>query len=119
MAAIMKGSHFTRYLQKCFDVQNSDLFMGGSGPTSKFHETFHNLRASLSKINGKNAHVKFCFCKIHVSLDLGIKTKPDPPIQMGGHAPRGKIADPPISRVQNRNFTFLLLGPQDEEVLKK
>ena len=80
--------------------------------------SLNHLRASLSKINGKNAHVKFCFCKIHVSLDLGIKTKPDPPIQMGGNAPRGKIADAPISRVQNRNFTFLILGPQNEEVLK-
>ena len=78
-----------------------------------------NLRASLSKIDGKNDHVKFCFYKIHVSLDLGINTEPTPPIKMGGHAPRGKIADPPISRVQNRNFTFLLLEPQDEEVLKK
>ena len=77
------------------------------------------LRASLPKIDGKVAHVKFCFHKIHVSLDLGIKTEPTPPIKMGGHAPRGKIADPPISRVQNRNFTFLLLEPQDEEVLKK
>ena len=78
-----------------------------------------HLRASLPKIDGKVAHVKFCFHKIHVSLDLGIKTEPTPPIKMGGHAPRGKIADPPISRVQNRNFTFLLLEPQDEEVLKK
>ena len=78
-----------------------------------------SLRASLPKIDGKVAHVKFCFHKIHVSLDLGIKTEPTPPIKMGGHAPRGKIADPPISRVQNRNFTFLLLEPQDEEVLKK
>ena len=77
-----------------------------------------NLRASLCKIDGKNAHVKFCFYKIHVSLDLGINTEPTPPIKMGGHAPRGKIADPPISRVQNRDFTFLLLEPQDEEVLK-
>ena len=79
---------------------------------------FGNLRASLCKIDGKNAHVKFCFYKIHVSLDLGINTEPTPPIKMGGHAPRGKIADPPISRVQNRDFTFLLLEPQDEEVLK-
>ena len=78
-----------------------------------------DLRASLPKIDGKVAHVKFCFHKIHVSLDSGIKTEPTPPIKMGGHAPRGKIADPPISRVQNRNFTFLLLEPQDEEVLKK
>ena len=76
------------------------------------------LRASLSKIDGKNDHVKFCFYKIHVSLDLGINTEPTPPIKMGGHAPRGKIADPPISRVQNRDFTFLLLEPQDEEILK-
>ena len=76
------------------------------------------LRASLSKIDGKNDHVKFCFYKIHVSLDLGINTEPTPPIKMGGHAPRGKIADPPISRVQNRDFTVLLLEPQDEEILK-
>ena len=76
------------------------------------------LRASLPKIDGKVAHVKFCFHKIHVLLDLGIKTEPTPPIKMGGHAPRGKIADPPISRVQNRDFTFLLLEPQDEEILK-
>ena len=55
--------------------------------------TLH-LRAGLPKINGKNVHAKFCFYKIHVSLDLGIKTKPDPPIQMGGHAPRGYIAWP-------------------------
>ena len=77
------------------------------------------LRASLSKIDGKNDHVKFCFYKIDISLDLGINTEPTTPIKMGGHAPRGKIADPPISRVQNRDFTFLLLEPQDEEVSKK
>ena len=95
------------------DLQNRSFLVLKVSSVSK------QLRASLPKIDGKVAHVKFCFHKIHVSLDLGIKTEPTPPIKMGGHAPRGKIADPPISRVQNRNFTFLLLEPQDEEVLKK
>ena len=52
----------------------------------------NTLRASLSKIDGKDVYVKFCFCKIHVSLVFGVKTKPNPPIQMGGHAPGGHIA---------------------------
>ena len=45
---------------------------------------------SLSKIDSKDAHVKFCFHKIQVSLDLGIKTEPTLPIKMCGLAPGAK-----------------------------
>ena len=77
------------------------------------------LRAIVSKIETTNVAVKFCFSKTHVSLDSRVITKPNLPIQMGSHTPRGHIQWPAHFSVQNCKKTFLLLEPLDEELSRK